>query len=453
MDLRALLSLGAAMIIAKFGGTSVSHPDIISIIQSVLEENAAPTVLVVSAFSQVTNTLERVAEHHYAGRHDEATQLLLSVKRRHIEIAYEWDILDGAANFIDSVFAFGEAALALGAATDPISVLGIGEELSSYFIWQKLCKEGTVLEHRDARHLITASRKSGELVVIQPETEEAIAAQLSQENHTIIGGFICRDEHGRPSTLGRGGSDHSATIVAAALKARRVDIYTDVAGVLTCDPRIVSGTSLVPNLTYKEAAELSYFGAKVLHPLTMNPCVKNSIPIRVAHAARRTETGTTISAADAAACGFKAIALRRGVSIINIYSNRMLGAVGFLRSVFEVFERHNTSIDVVTTSEVSVSVTIDDTRAAEQIVAELQQFGRCKLHSNKAIISAIGEGIRETAGLAAAFFTALKDYNISMISLGASDVNLGVIVEDSDAVAAASELHSALFSREFCHAN
>jgi aspartate kinase len=431
------------MIVIKFGGTSVSQPNSPQLIQQILESRSEACVVVVSAFSGVTNSLVDIVELLKVNKTTE--EALNQLQDRHEAIATKWQLGHPAQQFIQEQFTALKTHISQSKNVHTDFILGAGERLSSFLLWQKLNHQGVQIKHADATVLIVTEQIAGELCIAQPATNEAICNGISQTAHTLVGGFICSDVSGEARVLGRGGSDHSATLFGAALGARRVDIYTDVNGVMTCDPRLVATSKLVTDLTYKEAAELSFFGAKVLHPLTMNPCIAEKIPIRVRSTFNQTSTGTLISAECQDRRHFKALALRKNVSIVNIYSKRMLGAIGFLKSVFAVFEKFETAIDVVTTSEVSVSMTIDKLDRVDEIIAELETFGRCTLTQKMAIISAVGEGLRDTEGLSAVFFSALRDVNIRMISLGASDVNLSIVVRETEAEKAITQLHQVLF--------
>jgi len=248
------------------------------------------------------------------------------------------------------------------------------------------------------------------------------------------------------TTLGRGGSDYTAAIVGAALDAREIQIWTDVSGVLTADPRIVPDARTIPVLSYQEAAELAYFGAKVLHPKTIQPAIDNSIPVRVCNSRALREPGTLIVAeSESRPQTIKAIAHKNGITTVQVTSARMLGAYGFLRALFEVFDRHKTAVDVVTTSEVSVSLSIDDARTMAELIPDLEQLGTVEVEENRTIISVVGEGLRNTPGIAARVFSVITDINVSMISVGASSVNLTFMVDEEHAAEAITRLHRVCF--------
>ena len=262
----------------------------------------------------------------------------------------------------------------------------------------------------------------------------------------VLGGFIASTERGVTTTLGRGGSDYSAALVGAALDAREIQIWTDVSGVLTADPRIVPEALTIPVLSYQEAAELAYFGAKVLHPKTIQPAVDEAIPVRVCNSRAPENAGTLIvSESEATPQTIKAIAHKDGITTVQVTSARMLGAYGFLRALFEVFDRHRTAVDVVTTSEVSVSLSIDDASALPELIPDLRQLGKVEVEEGRTIVSIVGDGLRHTPGIAARLFSAISDINVSMISFGSSSVNLTFMVDEANARETIERLHRVCF--------
>jgi len=251
---------------------------------------------------------------------------------------------------------------------------------------------------------------------------------------------------GATTTLGRGGSDYSAAIVGAGLDASIIDIWTDVDGMLTADPRVVPDARLVPELSFAEASELAYFGAKVLHPSTILPAMSRGIPVRILNSKRPDGTGTRITASVPHGAGpLRALACKRDISVVHITSTRMLMAYGFLRRVFEVFDRHRTVVDVVTTSEVSVSVTVDDARAIDAIVADLRPFADVTTEGCLALVCAVGEQLREQPHLCAEVLDGLGGLPVRMVSQSASRQNLTIVVAGSDLTTAMSRLHDRFF--------
>jgi len=264
----------------------------------------------------------------------------------------------------------------------------------------------------------------------------------------VTQGFIGSTRDGVTSTLGRGGSDYSAALIGALINAEVIEIWTDVDGILTADPKLIPQTRLLETVTFQEASELAYFGAKVLHPSTILPAVERSIPVHVYNTKRPESPGTSIVSRESGKGQpgqIKSIAYKRGITVINVYSTRMLLAHGFLKSIFEVFDKFQTSVDLVSTSEVNVSLTIDDTRYLPAIVNELKKFSTVTVENGKAIICLVGEQMRYTPGLAARVFGAVRDLNVNMISQGASEINLSFIVNEPDVLTVVQKLHHEFF--------
>jgi aspartate kinase len=279
-------------------------------------------------------------------------------------------------------------------------------------------------------------------------TRESLLPLIEEGVIPVVGGFIGATARGNVTTLGRGGSDYTAAIVGAALRSEEIQIWTDVSGVLTADPRVVPEAQTIERLSYSEAAELAYFGAKVLHPKTIQPAIEDRIPVRICNSRAPEERGTLVGPdTDTSPRTIKAIAHKKGVTTVQITSARMLGAYGFLRALFEVFERHRTVVDVVTTSEVSVSLSLDDDSALPLIVTELEQLGTVRVEKKCAIICVVGEGLRGTPGIAARVFSTISDINVTLISQGASSINFTFAIEETRVEEAVRRLHEAFFTK------
>jgi aspartate kinase len=331
-------------------------------------------------------------------------------------------------------------------------IVAYGEHLSSQLLAAALAESGVDARHVDARCCIKTDETYG-AATPQPETTSAIRAEMDPATIAtkvpVLGGFIGSTARSVTTTLGRGGSDYSAAIVGAALNAREIQIWTDVSGVLTADPRVVKNARTIPILSYQEAAELAYFGAKVLHPKTIQPAIDKSIPVRVCNSRAAKEGGTLIVAeSEAAPQTIKAIAHKNGITTVQVTSARMLGVYGFLRALFEVFDRHRVAVDVVTTSEVSVSLSIDDASGFTNLLPDLESLGTVQIEENRTIISVVGEGLRSTPGIAARVFSVIDDINVTMISVGASSVNLTFMVDEAHAEEAITRLHRICFESE-----
>jgi aspartate kinase len=280
------------------------------------------------------------------------------------------------------------------------------------------------------------------------KTRHSLIPLLEQSIVPVVGGFVGATREGATTTLGRGGSDYTAAIFGAALRSEEIQIWTDVTGVLTADPRVVPDAQTIDRLSYSEAAELAYFGAKVLHPKTIQPAIEDRIPVRICNSREPDERGTLVGPpAETSPRTIKAIAHKTGATTVQITSARMLGAYGFLRALFEVFERHRTVVDVVTTSEVSVSLSLDDDSALPAIVEELEQLGTVRVEKERAIICVVGEGLRGTPGIAARVFSTISDINVTLISQGASSINFTFAIEEARVEEAVRRLHEAFFGK------
>jgi aspartate kinase len=280
------------------------------------------------------------------------------------------------------------------------------------------------------------------------KTQRSLLPLLEAGVVPVVGGFVGATRDGATTTLGRGGSDYTAAILGAALRSEEIQIWTDVTGVLTADPRVVPEAQTIERLSYSEAAELAYFGAKVLHPKTIQPAIEDRIPVRICNSREPQERGTLVGPeTDTSPRTLKAIAHKKAVTTVQITSLRMLGAYGFLRALFEVFERHRTVVDVVTTSEVSVSLSLDDDSALPAIVKELEQLGTVRVEKEQAIICVVGEGLRGTPGIAARVFSTISDINVTLISQGASSINFTFAIEQTRVEEAVRRLHEAFFTK------
>ncbi|MEJ7618767.1 MAG: aspartate kinase [Pyrinomonadaceae bacterium] len=327
-------------------------------------------------------------------------------------------------------------------------MVSYGERLAATLLAAVLRSRGTAARYVDARRCIITNEEHGR-APLPERTGEGTRAQLvpliNEAIVPVLGGFIGTTPEGATTTLGRGGSDYSAALVGAALKAREVQIWTDVAGVLTADPRVVPHARTIARLSFAEAAELAYFGARCC---TENDSARAGRANSGAHLqfARAGEAGTMVCAeTEVRPLTVKAIAHKQGIVVLQITAARMLGAYGFLRAVFEIFERHRTAVDVVATSEVSISLTIDDRTALAAIVGDLRGFGTVAVEDGRAIICVVGEGLRSTPGVAARVFDQLRDINISLISQGASSINLTFVTDETCAPEAVARLHRAFF--------
>ncbi len=447
------------MLVMKFGGTSVESQEAISRVASIVQAHQARhPVVVVSAMGKTTNHLLQVARDAAAGRRERALVQIDELRLFHLRHGLS---LAGAAaadleRFIRTHFEWLEEfvkGLSVVGELSPRSMDAIasaGERLSSLIVSFALRAAGLETRHVDARRVIITDERFTEARPLFPQTYAALqenVAPLAEEAVVVMGGFIGATEKGETTTLGRGGSDFSASIVGAGIDAEEIQIWTDVDGMLTADPRIVPGGHRVKSLSFAEAAEMAYFGAKVLHPATILPAVEKNIPVVILNS-RRPEAGGTRITAEALPCRnpVKSISCKRGITIINIRSTRMLMAHGFLHHIFEAFDRHGTSVDMVSTSEVSVSLTVDNTHQLDKICDELRSIAEVTAEGGQALVCLVGENIRHTPGIAGRAFQVLHSLNVRMISQGASVLNLGFAIAESDLEQAVSELHKEFFS-------
>ncbi len=444
----------------KFGGTSVgdvaAFERVFHIVSTQIERRP---VVVVSAMTKVTDALLAAFEIAKKGDFAQAVASLEPHFERHITVSDHF-IKQGQPNAFNSELEFARGELAdllirVSRRSMPLSMLkdavvSYGEQLSSRLLTEVLKSKGVNSRHVDSRRVIVTDDEYGTAQPIWDETEKLIKLEidplLAAGEVPVMGGFIAASRGGETTTLGRGGSDYSAALVAAALKASELQIWTDVTGVMTGDPRICQTSRTIPVLSYEEASELAYFGAKVLHPKTIKPAVDHSIPVRVCNTFEPDLTGTMVLAdSGETANKIKSIAHKTNITILRITSARMLGSYGFMSALFQVFERYRTVIDVVTTSEVSVALTLDNAASLEQIVTELERLGDVEVESGYAVICVVGEGLRATTGLAAKVFSTIADVNIALVSQGASSVNLTFVIREEFAADVIKRLHRELF--------
>ena len=449
-------------IVMKFGGTSVADAAALANVAGIVaaQREAAP-VVVVSAMSGVTDALlasallareQRVDDAGKSlgetfARHRNAAAQLLSPHAADRFIAY---LDDTAKQIVQQLQAAAGAPENYRATQD--AIVSRGELLSSALLAAVLNERAVEAQQVDPCACIVTNDEYTCAAPLLPETfartREVLLSLLDAKVVPVVGGFIGATANGTTTTLGRGGSDYTAALAGAALRADEIQIWTDVTGVLTADPRVVPNAQTVERLSYSEAAELAYFGAKVLHPKTIQPAIEDRIPVRICNSHAPCERGTLVGPqTETSPRTLKAIAHKTGVTTVQITSARMLGAYGFLRALFEVFERHRTVVDVVTTSEVSVSLSLDDASSLPAIVSELEQLGTVRVETGRAIICVVGEGLRGTPGVAAQVFSTISDINVTLISQGASSINFTFAIEESRVQEAVRRLHEVFFVR------
>lgn len=448
------------MIVMKFGGTSVESAVAIERVAGIVRARAAmQPIVVVSAMGKTTNKLLAIANLAIHGRRDEYIRQLHDLRDFHsrearmvVALSQRAELDRTLDNHFEEMTELVKGLAVLGELT-PRSIDAVssyGERLSSYIVALAFEHFGLPAVHVDSRKLIVTDHRHTHATPNFPETYKRLEATLpglAAQRVPVMGGFIGATEDGVTSTLGRGGSDFTASIVGAGVRADEIQIWTDVDGMLTADPTIFGGGHRVKIISFAEAAELAYFGAKVLHPATVIPAIERNIPVVIVNSRRPDVPGTRI-VANAVACtnAVKSIACKRGITIVNIHSTRMFMAHGFLRRIFEIFDRFETPVDMLATSEVSVSLTIDHPERLAEITAELGEFSEVSTEAGQSIVCLVGENIRYARGVAARVFKALGDVNIRMISQGASLLNMGVVIAEADLKIAVESLHAEFFT-------
>ncbi len=452
------------MVVQKFGGTSVADPDairrLIEIVRTARDRDGRGPVVVVSALSKVTDGLLNIASLAGASRTDEALAQVEQLRQRHRSVAQALvagaDLDSLLTQITDQFDQLAAVVRALGVLREVSPrtldvVAAMGELLSSRIVAAALVSGGVPGAWVDARKVIVTNDSFVQAAPLVRETNAALTSTVSPlldaGRVPVIGGFVGATIDGTTATLGRGGSDYSGALVGAGLDAAEIQIWTDVDGMLTADPRLIDAPKLVPSLSFSEAAELAYFGAKVLHPSTIVPAVERNIPVRILNSLKPDGQGTTITAhaADSPSL-LTGLAAKRDVTVVDITSSRMLNSYGFLRQVFEVFERFKTAVDVVTTSEVSVSVTVDDRRNLEAIVAALSECGEVAIEPEMALLCAVGDRLRNEPEIGARVIRVLEEVPLRMISQAASRRNITVVLRQADLRHAMQRLHEEFFT-------
>jgi aspartate kinase len=447
------------MIVAKFGGTSLADAAAIrraaAIIHGRLDRRP---VVVVSALAGTTNALIAAAEQSEAGHLVTSIAQIEALRGRHLAVVAELlgdgpevtELVADVSALFDELAHLAEAISVLGHLTPRSldSISSIGERLSAPIVAAALARQGVDAALVDARCVMITDDAFGHA---QPQADaiaagaRALVAPLVRDGRVpVLGGYFGATADGITTTLGRGGSDYSASLLGAALEAEAIEIWTDVDGMLTADPRVVPDARLIEHIRFDEAAELATFGAKVLHPSTIAPAVRRGIPVYVFNSLRPNGKGTRITF-DAPRLPVRAIAGKSGVVIVKVRSPRMLAMPGALRAIFEVFEQNGTSVDVVATSEVSVSLTVDDDQRLDAVVAQLRAFGDVSVERGRGIVALVGAGLGESSPAMARALAAIGDVRLHMLSLSATGTNLTLIVDDDQVKPVLRRLHDAFF--------
>jgi aspartate kinase len=447
------------LLIQKFGGTSLEDAAALERLCAIVASSRAERpVVVVSAMGDTTDRLVEALELAAAGEETRALTGLSRMQRDTERVLRDFFGADAASVERDVAPYFEELARMARAVAVLRSVPGAGRD---HFLAHGEMTAGSVVARALAARSLPAVRvDSRELVVTddrfgraQPdvqETERRVQEKLvpiSASGHIpVAGGYIGASHAGATTTLGRGGSDYTAALFGAALGAAAVEIWTDVDGMMTADPRIVPGARPIETISFEEASELAYFGARVLHPLTLSPAIEKGIPVRVKNSRRPDFPGTEIRAeAGSEGLGVRSIAFKKGIATVDVVTSRMLMASGFLRTLFDVFARWETPVDMVSTSEISVSVTVDDLSRLPEVRRDLERLAHVEIARDRALVCLVGQDLKFTPGLAARIFHTIEDVNVLMISQGASRRNVSFVVEERDVEGVVKRLHSEFF--------
>jgi aspartate kinase len=437
------------MKVLKFGGTSVGSAERMRGVADIVV-NDEPKIVVLSAMSGTTNSLVDIGQKLYADDKKGAKKAIADLEYKYLQTVKELYQADGyqekANGIINEHFDFMKSfVINVFNLFQERALLAQGELLSTKMFHLFLEERGVQSALLPALDFMRINRdEEPDMEYIRDHAEIEIKKRKGI-NLFITQGYICRNSYGEIDNLKRGGSDYTASIVGNAVNASEIQIWTDIDGMHNNDPRVVDQTKPVAKLSFDEAAELAYFGAKILHPQSIRPAAQLGIPVKLLNTLDPSARGTTIS--NETGDGFvKAIAAKDGITAIKIKSARMLLAYGFLRSVFEVFERYKTPIDMITTSEVAVSLTIDDTSSLDKITKELEAFGIVEIDTDQSIVCIVGNMVSETEGAAIKIFESLKNVPVRMISYGGSRHNISVVVEAKNKQKALQALNNGLFT-------
>ena len=464
------------LVVMKFGGTSVEDAVAIhrtaGIVAGRRHKDQQP-IVVVSAMAKVTDQLLSASNAAARADRNGALAITARLRSRHKEVAcrltaqsrgasgtecadYTGPDFAASQTWIDTEFDALDEILrglaAVGELTPRINdmIVSYGERLSSRMIAEAFAARGLDGVHVDSRNCIITDAQHGKAIpqdaLIEQRLKEHVLPFAAEGKTVVMGGFIGSTEKGVTTTLGRGGSDFTAALVGGGVHAEAIEIWTDVNGIMTTDPRVCPDALRVKTISFEEAAELAYFGAKVLHPATILPAVQKNIPVLVLNSRNPENEGTRIiSLAPHCDSPFKSIAVKKRLTIIDVVASRMLMSHGYLKAIFEVFDKHKCPVDMVSTSEVSISLTVDSNEKLPEVAADLSKLADVKYEGRKALVCMVGENIRGQNGIAARVFSAIRHINVRMISQGASEINMSFMIDEDDADEAVRSLHAAFF--------
>jgi len=436
------------MIIYKFGGTSVGNADRMKQVASIIGD-VKQKIIVLSAVGGTTNKLVRLTGFFYTHKHNEAVEIIEVLREEYSGIINNLFSTDNFKHQA-TVFINGILALLLAQEGDQFNeqnekiILAQGEIMSTNLFHFYLLESGASASIIPALDYMRIDADGEPDIAEIRRLINPLLKKVSDKHLIVTQGYICRNIHGQVDNLKRGGSDYSATLVGQAMDAEEVQIWTDIDGMHNNDPRVVENTYPIDYLSFDEAAELAYFGAKILHPASVLPAREAEIPVRLKNTFDPAAFGTLISATSEHD-KVKAIAAKDGIIAINIISGRMLLAFGFLRRVFEVFEKYRTSIDMITTSEVAVTLTIDDTCHLKELIAELNTLGTVMVEDKMSIVAVVGNGAGGSSKVLSKITAALNGYSVRMVSFGGSPNNISLLVPTADKIAVLKSLNTHIF--------
>jgi len=437
------------MIVLKFGGTSVGKPERMKKIAELVLGTGGKKIVVLSALSGTTNTLVAIGDHLLAGQHAKAEDEIKALEKHYqafVKELYTSDSFYAIGQELVSRFFILIRLLAAGKFDNKSyrELLAQGELISTELFYQHLQERKISARLLPALYFMSIDENDEPELEKISERLKPLVNSLNNIDIIITQGYICRNDRNEIDNLKRGGSDYTASLIGAAIRAEEIQIWTDIDGMHNNDPRIVKKTIPISELTFDEASELAYFGAKILHPSTIVPAQKYNVPVRLKNTMDEKAPGTIITSKGTEG-SFKAIAAKDGITAINIRSSRMLMAYGFLRRVFEIFENHKTSIDMITTSEVAVSLTIDNNTQLASIENELKKFGTISVDKDQTIICIVGQKITEQKDVFKKIFVSLADVPVRMVSCGGSTNNVSVLIDKNHKEKALNALNEGLF--------
>ncbi|MCZ2366494.1 lysine-sensitive aspartokinase 3 [Vibrio diabolicus] len=449
----------SAFNVAKFGGTSVANFEAMSRCATIIENNPNTRLVVSSACSGVTNLLVELANGVQEQTH--RTELLQNLANIHDAILTQLEDSTKTAaevyGILDTVTSLAEAASIQASAKLTDHLVACGELMSTHILTQLMCERGIQAVRFDIRDVLRTDDNFGRaepnIEAISTLAQDKLVP-LCQQSVVVTQGFIGSDEAGNTTTLGRGGSDYSAALIAESVKAAGLEIWTDVPGIYTTDPRIAPKASPIPEISFSEASEMANFGAKILHPSTLVPALRHDIPVFVGSSKEPEKGGTWIRHQVESSPLFRALALRCNQTMVTLRSANMFHAYGFLAKVFEILAKHKISVDLITTSEISVSLTLDQTDTSggapqlpQAVREELEELCKVEVEHDLCLVALIGNNMSESKGYAKQVFGTLEDFNLRMICYGASPHNLCFLVHESVSKQAIQKLHTELFEK------